>query len=94
MGLDSLVPFVYLVWLGVLRLGLNEVVHVHLPKYPYINNTKNPPISHISLSLSLSLITPSLVRFSRYHCDLLKSKMRSCDCFGIVAVGVPFKASK
>ncbi|KAK9166647.1 hypothetical protein Scep_001838 [Stephania cephalantha] len=50
MGLDSLVPFVYLVWLGVLRLGLNEVVHVHLPKYPYINNTKTPPF-HTFLTL-------------------------------------------
>ncbi|KAK9114327.1 hypothetical protein Syun_021124 [Stephania yunnanensis] len=49
MGLDSLVPFVYLVWLGVLRLGLNEVVYVHLPKYPYINNTKTPHFTHLSL---------------------------------------------
>ncbi|KAK9133709.1 hypothetical protein Scep_013237 [Stephania cephalantha] len=36
MSLDGLVPFVYLVWLGVLRLGLNEVVIVQLPKYPCI----------------------------------------------------------
>ncbi|KAK9119073.1 hypothetical protein Scep_017166 [Stephania cephalantha] len=48
MGLDSLVLFVYLVWLGVLRLGLNEVVHVHLPKYPYINHTSSPHFTHSS----------------------------------------------
>ncbi|KAK9083779.1 hypothetical protein Scep_030250 [Stephania cephalantha] len=59
MGLDSLVPFVYLVWLGVLRLGLNEVVHVHLLKYPLVKNTKTPIslIYHLfALKIELSLL--------------------------------------
>ncbi|KAK9107026.1 hypothetical protein Syun_023037 [Stephania yunnanensis] len=42
MGLDGLVPFVYLIRLGVLRLGVNVVVMVHLPKYPFISYISRP----------------------------------------------------
>ncbi|KAK9133071.1 hypothetical protein Scep_012599 [Stephania cephalantha] len=42
MGLDGLVPFVYLVRLGVLRLGVNVIVMVHLPKYPFISYISRP----------------------------------------------------